>query len=192
MMIAERREVDIEALTAENEALTAMLVELRARIVQLEKLADADPLVPLPNRRAFYRATRQAIADVAEFGAPIALLFVDLDGLKVTNDNHGHQAGDALLRHVAGLLTIGLGKGDIAARLGGDEFGMLFRGCDQRKAKARAAALKAAVSQSSLFLGPCAVTPCISIGITDVREDDSPESAIARADAAMYAQRSDR
>jgi diguanylate cyclase (GGDEF)-like protein len=192
MIIADGIGAQVKRLTAENEALSAMLVELRARIVQLERLADTDPLVPLPNRRAFYRATRQAIADIAEGVAPAALLFIDLDGLKATNDVHGHHAGDAMLRHVATLLRAELGEHDIAARLGGDEFGMLLIACNEVDAQARADALAAAVSHSLVDLGPSAVAPRISIGIATIRSDDSPETVIARADAAMYAQRSER
>jgi diguanylate cyclase (GGDEF)-like protein len=182
----------VEQLVSENEALSAMLVELRARIAQLEKLADTDPLVPLLNRRAFYRATRQAIADIDESAPPVSLMFVDLDGLKATNDNHGHHAGDAMLRHVATLLKASLGGDDIVARLGGDEFGILLKNCDTNDAYARANAMAAAVSHSSFDVGPLAVKPRITIGIALLRNDDTPESVIARADSAMYAQRSDR
>ncbi|MFM9851601.1 MAG: GGDEF domain-containing protein [Sphingomonadaceae bacterium] len=192
MISDDRVDVRLEQLTSENEALSAMLVELRARIAQLERLADTDPLLPLPNRRAFFRATRQAIADVEDCGQPAALLFVDLDGLKATNDKFGHEAGDAMLRHVAMLLNASLGEADMAARLGGDEFGILLRGCDELTAHARANALAASVSHSLLDLGVCAVAARISFGVAIVRGDDTPESVVARADSAMYAQRSDR
>ena len=183
---------DVERIIVENEALGAMLVELRARITMLETLADTDPLVPLPNRRAFYRAVRAAIAEVSEDGISVAMLFIDLDGLKSVNDRFGHHAGDTLLRHIAGLLAQGLGKGEIAARCGGDEFGMLLSGCDKQTARERACELSQKISATSLMIGEAQITPVVSFGLAMVRATDTPESVIARADSAMYAYRSAR
>lgn len=183
---------DVEAIVAQNEALGAMLIELRARITMLETLSDTDPLVPLPNRRAFYRAVRAAIAEVAEDGISVALLFIDLDGLKSVNDRLGHHAGDTLLRHIAGLLAQGLGQGEIAARCGGDEFGMLLSQCDKQTARQRACELSQKISATSLMIGEAEIFPVVSFGLAMVRGSDTPESVIARADAAMYAYRSAR
>lgn len=183
---------DVEAIVAQNEALGAMLIELRARITMLETLSDTDPLVPLPNRRAFYRAVRAAIAEVAEDNISVALLFIDLDGLKSVNDRFGHHAGDTLLRHIAGLLGAGLGQGEIAARCGGDEFGMLLSQCDKQTARQRACELSQKISATSLMIGEAEIFPVVSFGLAMVRGSDTPESVIARADAAMYAYRSAR
>jgi diguanylate cyclase (GGDEF)-like protein len=183
---------DVERIVSENEALSAMLTELRARIAMLETLADTDPLVPLPNRRAFYRAVRRAIAEVNDDAASVALLFIDLDGLKRVNDRLGHHAGDTLLRHVAGLLGDGLGSDEVAARCGGDEFAMLLNNCDEATARERACGLSKKISSKCLMIGEVEITPVVSFGLAMVRGNDTPESVIARADAAMYAYRSAR
>ena len=183
---------DVERIVSENEALGAMLIELRARIAMLETLADTDPLVPLPNRRAFYRAVRNAIAEVGDDGISVALLFIDLDGLKQVNDRFGHHAGDTLLRHIAVLLADGLSENEVAARCGGDEFAMLLSHRDEASARARACGLSKKISSTCLMIGEVAVTPVVSFGLAMVRGNDTPESVIARADAAMYAYRSAR
>ncbi len=183
---------DVERIVSENEALGAMMVELRARIAMLEKLADTDPLVALPNRRAFYRAVRNAIAEVDDQGISVALLFIDLDGLKRVNDRLGHHAGDLLLRHVAALLADGLSDDEVAARCGGDEFAMLLTHSDEASARVRACSLSKKISSTCLMIGEAEVTPVVSFGLAMVRGNDTPESVIARADAAMYAYRSER
>lgn len=183
---------DVERIVSENEALGAMLVELRARITMLETLADTDPLVALPNRRAFYRAVRHAIAEVDDHGISVALLFIDLDGLKRVNDRLGHHAGDILLRHIAVLLAEGLSTDEVAARCGGDEFAMLLSHRDEETARARACGLSKKISATCLMIGEVEVMPVVSFGLAMVRGTDTPESVIARADAAMYAYRSAR
>jgi len=95
----------------------------------LEALAHTDPLTGLPNRRGLVRVLEHRLADerraaAAGTGASPALgvYLLDLDGFKPVNDRWGHEAGDELLRQVAGRLQAALPRGDVVARLGGDEF----------------------------------------------------------------------
>jgi len=144
---------------------------------ELERQAGTDALTGLANRRVFLAALANA-----ESGALISL---DLDNLKPINDRHGHEAGDAALRAVAGLLQAESGPGEVAARLGGDEFALWMPQADLAHAAARAETLRACAK--ALAGEPSA--PRFSMGIA-CRPAGSAESAaalLARADAALYA-----
>ncbi|ODU22248.1 MAG: hypothetical protein ABS87_02540 [Sphingomonas sp. SCN 67-18] len=176
--------LDSQELQTENTALKATIKELRDRIEELEKLADSDTLTPLPNRRFFLRELERVAKQVARYGTPAALLFVDVDGLKAINDAHGHGAGDDALIHVARLLRDQVRGGDIVARIGGDEFGLLLDRADEAAAREKAAALCALVARSP---APGAIAVTISIGIAALCGEDDHHSLLARADGAMYA-----
>ena len=88
---------------------------------QIRRLAHFDALTGLPNRNLLMQLLRHAVGR-ARHGAPLALLFIDLDGFKAVNDSLGHEVGDALLAAFAQRLGGSLRPSDTAARLGGDEF----------------------------------------------------------------------
>ena len=117
---------DVEQLIGEIGALRGKVAQLQERIEQLDLLAHEDSLVELPNRRGFMRALERLIDRVSRYKEKAALLFVDLDGLKLINDTLGHQAGDKALIQVARLLVSGVRKSDLVARIGGDEFAILL------------------------------------------------------------------
>ncbi|GAO39766.1 hypothetical protein SCH01S_39_00510 [Sphingomonas changbaiensis NBRC 104936] len=173
-------EIDLEQ---ENAALRARIAELEARIGSLERLADSDTLTPLPNRRFFFRAIERAVAQRARHGTPAALLFVDLDRLKEINDAHGHSVGDEALIHTAWVLREKVRGSDVVARIGGDEFGVLLEYAEPEAAYDKASALVAAVKAAPLH-GRLPIT--VSIGVTILQPDDTPDAALARADAEMY------
>jgi diguanylate cyclase (GGDEF)-like protein len=174
--------LDHAGLAAENAALKARVAALEARIEELQRLADSDPLTPLPNRRHFLRAVSACVARVARHGTPAALLFVDVDGLKAINDAHGHGAGDEVLVHIAWLLRQRVRGSDVVARIGGDEFGVLLEHVPPAAAVEKARLLADAVAAHPVRDIPVAV----SIGVAPLGPDDTAEAALARADGAMY------
>lgn len=173
---------DPARLAAENAALKARVAALEARIEDLQRLADSDPLTPLPNRRHFLRAVAACVARVARHGTPAAVLFVDVDGLKAINDAHGHGAGDDVLIHIAWLLRQRVRGSDVVARIGGDEFGVLLEHVAPSAAAEKARLLARAVAETPLRGIPVAV----SIGVAPLAAGDSAEAALARADGEMY------
>ena len=115
-----RRQVELEAMVEQRTA------QLRTSQAQLEKLAYADPLTGLPNRRLFSDELRQMKAQAVRTGTPFTLLLIDLDKFKQINDTLGHDAGDALLVEVSERLRHAVRETDRVARLGGDEFAVLL------------------------------------------------------------------
>ena len=182
-------EARIAGLVDENAQLRAALAEARARIVELEQLADTDTLTPLPNRRAFLRRLEAVVQYAARHNTPAAILYIDLDGLKQINDDYGHAAGDAVLLQLAGLLTENLRTTDMVARIGGDEFGLILDHLSEAAAAAKAQALAKRVSEQPFKLADLNVSIRVTIGLAAVRPGDSVASLIERADAAMYANR---
>ncbi|MEO6247738.1 MAG: GGDEF domain-containing protein [Sphingomicrobium sp.] len=169
------------------------LAELRARIAQLEqrcteldRLAHLDTLVPVPNRRGFLRQLELTIARFQRYGDPSAVLFVDLDGLKMLNDVFGHSAGDLALIHVASLLARGVRQSDCVGRLGGDEFAVLLDRADAASAEDTAARLVDSIAGEEFFVEGNPVPLSVAIGFTLIEANDTPASVLARADQAMY------
>ncbi len=182
----------IRQLADENDGLKAALENLRARLEELERLADTDTLLPLPNRRAFLRELERVLHQAARHKTPAAVLYVDVNGLKAINDCHGHQAGDAVLLHVARVLKASLRAGDMVARIGGDEFGLILDHLDEKAARAKGDVLATTVAAEPVDLGRASIRVSVTAGLTMVRAGDDVETVLARADAAMYAQRSER
>ena len=110
---------DRQRLIEEISLLRGKVARLQERVEQLDQLAHQDSLINLPNRRGFMRELERLIGRVDRYGINAAMLFVDLDGLKMINDTFGHRAGDEALIQVAALLATGVRHGDIVARIGG-------------------------------------------------------------------------
>ncbi|RST29466.1 GGDEF domain-containing protein [Sphingomonas ginkgonis] len=185
--------IDVDATLSDPATLQAELARLRGevarlerRIEELDRLAHHDSLTPLPNRRGFTRQLGQLIARVQRYGDPAAVLFIDLDGLKLINDSFGHPAGDAALLHVAELLTSGLRQSDVVARFGGDEFAVLLDHADRPAAEETAARLIDRVAGADFNHDGSAIPLSVCIGIAVIEDGDTAHAVIARADQAMY------
>jgi diguanylate cyclase (GGDEF)-like protein len=177
---------DVEQLISEISALRGKVAHLQERVEQLDLLAHEDSLVGLPNRRGFMRALERLIDRVSRYEEKAALLFVDLDGLKVINDSFGHQAGDEALMQVAKLLVGGVRKSDIVARIGGDEFAILLVHSDEESAHETATRLVDMIAASEFTHGGETMPLSVAIGAAGINGDDTAESVIARADQEMY------
>jgi diguanylate cyclase (GGDEF)-like protein/PAS domain S-box-containing protein len=150
-------------------------------------LASHDTLTGLPNRATFSDMLARRIGRAAADRSPFAVLFVDLDRFKVINDSLGHEAGDQLLREIAGRIRACLRTTDAVARLGGDEFVVLAEGAeDEAHVRAVAQRLLAAAGEPVRVAGQtCHVGA--SIGISVYPYDGEDEQALMKhADIAMY------
>jgi len=161
-------------------------MNVMAQIEELQRLAMLDPLTELGNRRY---AQQQLDAVFGMYGrqkTPFGVLFIDIDYFKQINDQHGHDAGDRILKMTAKTLSRNVRSFDVVGRWGGEEFICIIKNVDENQLGTVAEKLRMLVAESSISLGekPLAVT--ISVGGAIVREDDSPTSIIDRADQQMY------
>jgi diguanylate cyclase (GGDEF)-like protein len=177
------------ALWAEIGRLRAKVARLERQVGELDRLAHHDPLVPLPNRRGFERQLAGLIDRLERYGDDSALLFIDVDGLKIVNDSFGHDAGDAALIHVAELLIGGVRQSDMVARFGGDEFAVLLERVDLEQANETATRLTDRIAGTTFTYHGVAIPLSAAIGIAEIRVGDTPEAVLARADRAMYEQK---
>ncbi|WP_203291784.1 GGDEF domain-containing protein [Maricaulis parjimensis] len=160
-------------------------------VADLRSAAMTDHLTGLPNRRAFEHRVNEAFrtSNAAEFGAALAVF--DIDHFKRVNDQHGHDVGDAVLRHVADTLSRCLRKSDYVARLGGEEFVAVLHDVDAEGFRLVADRVRAAVEASPLEIDGQSIRVTISVGLAplstrDAQEDASFSALFAIADAALY------
>jgi diguanylate cyclase (GGDEF)-like protein len=180
--LSERARAAIAELADRNALLRASLSEMRARIFELEQLADSDTLTPLPNRRRFLKELERVTTYAKRHNTPAAVLYVDLDNLKAINDAHGHFAGDAGLIHVARLLQGLIRSTDVAARIGGDEFALILDHLDHDSAIDTAERIARCVADNPLDLGSAQVRIEASIGTATILPGDTVEDVLQRAD----------
>lgn len=145
-----------------------------------------DSLTGLPNRVLLFDRLRQAQAQEARHHRGLAVLFLDLDTLKEVNDDHGHDAGDALLVQIADRLREVVRDADTVARLGGDEFVIVAEAIgDGVGAGELAERVRLALGQPYV-LEEAVVSCTASIGVNVPRPGLTPEAILREADRAMY------
>lgn len=187
------RIAEIDALGQDINALLAELEgwhnSLRFENQLLEHRASHDPLTGLRNRAAFDRCLADALAGAAKRGESIALLYLDSNRFKETNDRHGHAAGDAVLIEIARRIESLLGPGDVAARLGGDEFAILLAApAVPEQAERIAVGLTRLMEAPVVVPAGGSLVTSLSVGLALFPRDAAdPEALVRAADAAMYA-----
>jgi len=159
--------------------------ELFATLKKYEDLAQKDSLTELMNHGSIKTEIINALDSLKKEGEPVALMMLDLDHFKNVNDTHGHAAGDKVLKHFSGLLKEFIkGKDAEVGRWGGEEFVIVYRGKNFDKVKENAESLRREVEFSDF---PEIGHITCSIGVTEVKKDDSFEKAFERVDRALYA-----
>ncbi len=163
----------------------------------LEALSVTDPLTGLANRRRLMAAFGDELNRAARYGTPIAMLVIDLDGLKEINDRRGHAQGDRALQLVAESLRRSCRATDVAARMGGDEFVVLAVNTSATEALALAHRVCATVRRLGMApemnTSPRGVPEpggyTVSIGVADLDSATLPtfEALHLTADRALYA-----
>ncbi|MFI4950741.1 MAG: GGDEF domain-containing protein [Caulobacterales bacterium] len=182
----------VQTLLGEIDDLRGEVARLKARLAEIEDLADRDALTPLLNRRAFLRELGRTRTFAQRYGSPASLVYFDLDDLKGVNDRLGHAAGDAALKAVAERLIAHVRESDVVGRMGGDEFAVILAQADHAVAEAKAAALARAIEAEPLRFGDWSAPLHISWGVREISQDAEPEALVAQADAAMYARKRER
>ena len=179
----------LAALNGEVEILRRDLKVAYDRLAAAERVADQDQLLPVLNRRAFVRALGRHISAMARYGTQASLLYFDLNGFKRINDAYGHAVGDAVLAHFSRLLSVNVRDSDSVGRLGGDEFAVILAHASAKQATRKAETLTQTLSSSPAEWNGARIPVSFSFGASELAAGDSVETALARADEAMYAQK---
>jgi diguanylate cyclase (GGDEF)-like protein/PAS domain S-box-containing protein len=158
---------------------------------EVRRQAATDELTRLANRRAFYHRLGEEQRRAKRYGRPLALIFVDVDDLKLVNDRYGHLQGDALLRHVATTLLKGIRETDLAARFGGDEFVVILP--ETGKEEAQRVVERVLTGVTPCELAGTTVPWSMSIGIAWLPVDGNYDVDLVRlADEASYQAKAQR
>jgi diguanylate cyclase (GGDEF)-like protein len=159
-----------------------------ARLHELvERQALVDGLTGLANRRAAEEALAAELTRSARLGGSVALVFADLDGFKGVNDEHGHPAGDDVLREFAHVLLDSVRDIDLAARWGGEEFAIILPGTDAAGAASLAERVRQLLSGRVILtaLGsPISLT--VSLGVAVAPPASGVDELVRAADSALY------
>jgi diguanylate cyclase (GGDEF)-like protein/PAS domain S-box-containing protein len=155
---------------------------------RLRQLADHDQLTGLFNRRRFDEQLKHELARAGRYASHSAVLSIDIDNFKSINDSAGHAAGDAVLVHVASVLTHHSRSSDVVARLGGDEFAVLLSAVGADEARTVAEHLLGEIRSSAAVYGGKPYRVTVSIGVVAFESDDATAGEVlVNADLAMYA-----
>jgi diguanylate cyclase (GGDEF)-like protein len=155
---------------------------------QFKLKSQLDALTGLANQVAFYRLLEKNMNQCRVDGGVVAVLMIDIDYFKKVNDNHGHQAGDEVLRRVASLLQECIRPIDCAARYGGEEFAVCLYKMQLEGALLVAERIRSCVEGYLFVAGGKELRVTVSIGVASFPlNGDTPESVVAEADQVLYA-----
>lgn len=161
---------------------------LKSNYQESVSLALTDGLTRLYNRHYLDTHLKNLVRQAGEQGRNLSVIIMDMDHFKQVNDTYGHASGDEVLRTLANLIVQTIRSADLAARYGGEEFVVLMPETDAMRAYEAAERLRKVV-ESSQFEIPHPDSPIrktVSIGYATMLPNDTPESLLKRADAALY------
>ena len=181
----------------QNRELHGSLIAAKGEIRDLQVTLDTiraesltDPLTGLANRKHFDRALARAVAESAQSKRPLSFLLCDVDGFKQFNDRYGHLTGDEVLRLIASSMTKAIRRGeDVAARYGGEEFSIILPNTNLQQAVAIAKSISESISSRSMVkrsTGEKLGQITISVGVVELRADETGQDLIDRADTQLY------
>ena len=173
-------------LRMKTQQLRLSLEQLSAANEELDRLARLDGLTEVPNRFAFVEVAPREMERAKRYERALSLVMIDLDHFKAVNDQYGHQAGDAVLKQIADIVRTHLRPSDVFARLGGEEFAMLLPETDSQLAAHLVERILDNVVTTAVVHDDKRISVSFSAGIAEYRANDTLDTLIANADAALY------
>ena len=168
-------------------AVVAGSLELAWSYQEVDRRARTDPLTGLFNRMHFGEQLQRTLAESDRFNQPVSLVLVDVDHFKAVNDTWGHEAGDAVLKHVARILQEGVRTVDICVRYGGEEIAMLMAQTDSARAVEVAERLRARIAATVVRHGGAEIAVTASFGVATYPETVKVRDQLfPAADKALY------
>ncbi len=182
---------DIAQVEARNVSLLGAVsrgpLEIVWEIEEVSLRARTDALTGLANRRHFDEQMRRVVAETDRFGGFCSLVLVDLDHFKAVNDTFGHEAGDAVLKHVAQILSDGVRTVDVCARYGGEELAVLLPQTTEQGAYELAERLRQTLEERPSSHGGRSIPVTASLGVaTYPRPVPYGDWLVLAADKALY------
>jgi len=194
-------------LKRERDRLRQSAEELRRRAEAASEMSVTDALTGLLNRYGLQRALQRELSEARQLRRPLSCLLIDIDYFKHVNDTHGHAAGDTALMQVARLLLDNIRlpaevsearreserredstqpRADVVCRYGGEEFLMLAPETRLEGALALAEKIRRAAAERLFGDGERVFPLTLSVGVAELRDPESGNDMIARADDALY------
>ncbi len=160
------------------------------RIKELERLTLLDSLTQLANRRCVEKEMQSRIEEKKRLNVPFGVLFIDIDHFKKFNDTYGHTVGDMILRSIANTFKANTRPYDLYGRWGGEEFIGIIRNIKANDLEMLGKRILSLIEKTYIVYEENKLSVTVSIGATLVREEDSGESLIQRADRNLYKSKS--
>jgi diguanylate cyclase (GGDEF)-like protein len=182
---------DYVAKPFEPQELVARVRSHLQRLAELREMAIRDGLTRCYNNKYFKARLEQEIVRARRYNTELTVGMLDIDHFKQVNDSYGHPAGDAVLAHLASILTASVRSTDVVARYGGEEFGFLLVEAAVPEAAIITNRLRERIEKHAFELPPVlgqtpVVHATVSIGIAPYVENDSLSTLLHRADGALY------
>lgn len=190
--VLQAMEAGADDFVGKGSLLHELLPRLKAgqRVLELERrlsqAAGTDVLTGLPTRRTFHEACERELSRSRRYQTPLSAVMLDIDYFKRINDVHGHAAGDAVLRTVAGLVRENCRGSDFVGRHGGEEFSALLPQAAEADAATWADRLRQTIAATPITIGDRTLNVTISLGVAAVHDDtQTPEKLLDLADQAL-------
>jgi diguanylate cyclase (GGDEF)-like protein/hemerythrin-like metal-binding protein len=167
-----------------GQVYAAELEQLRARILELERLSSSDHLTGAWNRAHLDRTIESELARCIRYKQPLSLVLIDVDHFKRINDTYGHQSGDTVLRELVQTIRATIRTADLLFRWGGEEFVVLASATGYRAAERLAEKLRHSIEE---HVFPDVGILTISLGVAEHSGAESAEAWFRRLDEALYA-----
>jgi diguanylate cyclase len=191
--VAEMKQIIGEKQASDSkriESLSKEVAVLRSSLEQVKDAALIDTMTGAYNRKTFDTRMKWVVKRSGIVWSPTSLMMCDLDNFKLINDNYGHIVGDRVLKCFVQECKTMFRSDDFVARYGGEEFAILLPGIGLRKSLSRAQSFCRLLSLKQFMVD--ALRPdericfTVSIGVSELQRDDTPEAFIDRADKALY------
>lgn len=179
-------EMQTQHLLVAIQEKTELLTRLRLKSEAFERQAHEDALTGLPNRRHFDEMLEREIVSVHRTGKALSLAILDIDHFKLVNDRYTHAVGDGVLREVGAILISACRGSDLPARLGGEEFALLLDNTTLAEAEQVCKRLQEVFHARDNWCGIADLRVTVSMGLAQLRLDESGSELILRADQALY------
>lgn len=153
---------------------------------QVERKAQTDSMTNLLNHSTFYNVLTREVNRARRYSNSLSLIMIDLDNLKLINDNYGHRAGDAVLIHVSQKILNCIRETDMAARYGGDEFAIILPNTSLADAVNVSKRLSLTVSSEKVKFDNQQLKATVSVGLGQFQKKQSIEEFMNDTDSALF------